>query len=145
MLVNISNISIKKQISDGDIRLTDSECFSNLPWPLSTNTRSAKSADVKDDYIESFDVGDICTKGICVEDTCKGGTCIRDTCLRGASVKVVFVKSICTSNIFARSTYAKSVCVYSIDVVKYSKMHLQFFQILKIEDVKIKIRIGAGW
>ena len=111
LLVNVSDVSIEKQMSDGDTMLTGSECFPGLPWPLLTDAKGAKGADVGDDRIGGADVGGICTRGVCTEGTCTGGTCtrgacIRDTCLRGAGVRVVCVGGACTSDTCARGTCA---------------------------------------
>ena len=106
LLVNVLDVSIKKQMSNGNTMLTGSGCFPDLPWPLSTDAKGAKGADVGDDCIGGANVRGICTRGVCTKGTCTRGACIRNTCLRGACVGVVFVGGVCTSNIYARDTYA---------------------------------------
>ena len=108
LLVNVSDVSIEKQMSDGDTMLTGSECFPGLPWPLSTDSKGAKDADVGDDCIRGVDVGGICTRGVYTEGTYTRDACIRDTCLRGADVGVVCVGGACASNTYARDTCARN-------------------------------------
>ena len=122
LLVNVSDVSIEKQMSDGNTMLTDSKCFPGLPWLLLTDAKSAKAANIGDDCIGGADVEGICTRSVYTEGTCTGGTCtkgtcIRDTCLRGAGVGVVCVGGGCTSNTYARGTcagntsFAVGICI----------------------------------
>ena len=106
LLVNVSDVSIEKQMSDGDTMLIGSECFPGLPWPLLTDAKGAKGADIGDDCIGGANVGRICTRGVCTKGTCTRGACIRDTCLRGAGVGVVCVGGACASDTCARNTCA---------------------------------------
>lgn len=145
MLINVSDISIEKPISDEDTMLTSFLYFSDLLWPFSTDARNAKGADIGDDCIKNISVGGICTRGTCIGGTYTSGACIRGTSLRGAGVKVVCIRSACASNTYARSTYAKSACIDSINTVKHLKIHSQSFQILEIGDTRTKIRVGACW
>lgn len=72
-------MSIEKLMSNGNIILTSSECFLSLPWPFSTDARSAKDVDVGDYYIRDIGVNGICTRDTCTEGTCINGACIRST------------------------------------------------------------------
>ena len=111
LLINISDVFIKKQMFDEDTILTGSECFPGLPWAFSTNVKGAKGADIGDDCIGDTDVRGICIRGVCTESTyigdiCIKGACIRDTCLRSSGVGVVCVGGAYTSNTCARDTCA---------------------------------------
>ena len=114
LLANISDLSIKKQMFDRDTMLTSSKCFPGLPWPLSTDAKSAKGADIGDDWIGGADIGGICTRGICTKSTCIRRTyirssCIGDICLGGASIRVVCVGGAYTSDTCARDTCTGNV------------------------------------
>lgn len=54
------------------------------------------------------------------------------------------VKGINAINFCAMGFFIKNVYISSISTFKYIKMPLQFFKILKIGDIKIKIRIRAN-
>lgn len=54
LLINILNLSIKKQISDWDTKLTCSGYFLDFSWLYLTIAKDVKSVDVIDIYIESF-------------------------------------------------------------------------------------------
>ena len=82
LLINVSNMSIEKQIPDRNIMLTGSKCFLDLVWPLSTDAKGVKSADIGNDCIGGADIGGIYTRGVCTE-----GICTRDTCTRGTSTR----------------------------------------------------------
>lgn len=49
---------------DEDTMFNNSWYFPGLPWPLLTNAKGAKGANVEDDYIESASIKGICTRGI---------------------------------------------------------------------------------
>lgn len=48
-------------------------------------------------------------------------------------------KNANAENIDAKRTCIESICIDNINTLEHSRIHLQFFQILKIRDVKIKI------
>lgn len=60
--------------------------------PQSIGARSAKSTDVRDDYI----------KGSNVEGVCIGGTFITDACIDDASNKGAFIGSACVKTSYSR-------------------------------------------
>lgn len=66
LLVNTSNVSIKKPMPDRNKILICFRYFPNLLWLLLINTRDAKSGDIEDNYIESalVDIKSACTKNI---------------------------------------------------------------------------------
>lgn len=72
MLVNTSDIFIKNTI------LTSFEYFLGLSWPFSINSRSAKYAAIRNSYIESVDIEDICIWGACVSNTFTGDIYIKN-------------------------------------------------------------------
>ena len=111
---NILDISIEKQMFDRNIILTGSECFPGLPWPFSTDAKSAKDTNIGDNWIKGANVGGICIRGICTEGTCIGdiyirSACIKDTYLRGAGIGVVCIGGVYTSDTFAKGTCAENV------------------------------------
>ena len=108
MLVNVSDVSIEKQMSDGNKMLTGSKCFSGLLWPLLTDAKSTNNADIGDDCIRVADVRGICTRGVCIEGSYTRGACIRDTCLRGAGVGVVCIGDAYSSNTCVKDTCAEN-------------------------------------
>ena len=115
-------MSIEKQMSDRDIMLTGSKCFPGLPWPLSTDAKGAKGANVKDDCIRGANVGSICTRSVCTKSICTRGACIRDTCLRGADIGIFYVGGTCASNTCARNTCTRNTssavgaCIKSVSL-----------------------------
>ena len=121
LLINVSDVSIEKHMSDEDTMLTGFECFPGLPWPHSIDAKGAKGADVGDDCIRNANIGGICIRGVCTEGTCIGGACIRDTYLKSAGVEVVCVGGACASNTCARDTCAGNassavgVCIKGVD------------------------------
>ena len=99
-------MSIEKQMSDRNIMLTGSECFSGLPWPLSTDVKGTKGADIEDDCIGDTNVRGIYTRGVYIQGTYIRSAYIRNTCLRSAGVGVVCVGSACANNTCAKGTCA---------------------------------------
>lgn len=87
-----------------------------------------------------------CARGADTRCTGAKGTCIRDTCAGGA-----YTKGICARVDFkGASTRAaiiciESLCVCSAGAVEHSEMHIQFFQILKIWDVRLEFQVEVNW
>lgn len=77
--------------------------------------------------IESFCIRNIYTRNI---------GAINLSLTVGVYIKSAFVKAIYSKNIYAKSAYT----------IKYSKMHLQFFQILEIKlfETRLETKIGVG-
>lgn len=92
LLLNISDVFLKKKISDGNRMLTGFECFPDLLQPLSIDAKSPKDVVVKNNHIKNVDVGDICIKGVCTKDTYTKSACIIDTYSRDTGVRVVCIE-----------------------------------------------------
>lgn len=56
LVIKVSDISIKKQISDKDTMFTSSRYFSGFLSLRLIDIKSTKNANVKDDYIKDADV-----------------------------------------------------------------------------------------
>lgn len=74
-----------------------------------------------------------------IEDACITGICTKKTCFENVCTSSIYVKRICTRATSNNSAYVKSVCV-----IEHSRIHLQSFQILKLEGVRLKIRVGTN-
>ena len=92
--------------------------------------------------IKNTDAKSTCIKS--AESCCIGGACAKNTCARstyatnaffaiGVCIKVAGSDGISIDDADRESFCAKDACVRGLCTVKYSKIHLQFFSILKIE------------
>lgn len=108
LLINISNISIKKQISNRNIILTSFKYFLDLLQLLSIDAKSAKGANVEDNCIENISVNtkDACNKKIYIKVTY-----IESTCIKNISIKDIYIKSACIRDTYLRNTDIRVVCI----------------------------------
>lgn len=69
--------------------------FLGLSWLLSTNAKSAKSADFENDYMQSASINtkSTCTKGIYIKNTCIGDTYIRNICIKSTCIKGIYIRN----------------------------------------------------
>lgn len=102
-------------------------CFRYFLYYLQPSLFAAKGINAKSTYIESAKSS--YTEGTYISNTCTKGTYAGnifstiDLCIKGAGLDATD-----TEDIVRESAYTKSACA-----VKYSRIHLQFFSILKIE------------
>ncbi len=77
-LINTSNSSIKKKMSDGAVTLTYFEYFLGHPWPHLTKAREAKVAecDLAAGFIEVISTRNTSVWGVSEEVASAGGTCV---------------------------------------------------------------------
>lgn len=86
--------------------------------------------------IKRFFAKDIFTKDVCLEDAI-----IKNTYTKGICIKDVYIK-----NAFVEAAYMKNSFTKDANAIKHLKMHLQFFQILKMKlfEIRLKTRVGIS-
>lgn len=52
-----------------------------------------------------------------------------------------YTQNICLKSFSTKDIYIKYAFIRDIGIIKYLKIYLQFFQILKIRGIKLKIKI----
>lgn len=101
---------------------------------------STEIADTKDVDIEGTNIKDTGIENDYIWSTCLYNAYTRDISIGFASI-VGNSNSTWIKSIYTRSTYARDICMGKFNIVKYSKLHLQVYQILKVRI----ILFGISW
>lgn len=88
-----------------------------------------------------FLYSDAYIEGVCIEDFCIKDTCILDSYNKNTYIKIASSETVCIGSICRVDIYIKTVYINSVSAIECFKMYLQFFQILKIRNARLKIRI----
>ena len=82
---------------------------------------------------------DVSTKCAYIKRACFRGAGTRDTCIRGSYARGACIKDVGPENTSTEGASTESACTKGDSVVKHSRIHPQFFSILKVGGTGLEI------
>lgn len=106
------HLSIKKEVSNGDVMWTCFCCFLGCLQSHLTDNGGAKGANIGGSYVEGTFARGVGIRTSCIGVVLVKSACsVRGSCARGICAKVAYTESACTKGAFTGNVCIRGICI----------------------------------